>query len=33
LMEDVYWHTQDKMRDMLRRQSGAVAMAPLQLVS
>jgi protoporphyrinogen/coproporphyrinogen III oxidase len=31
LMEDVYWHTQDKMRDMLLRQSGAVAMAPLQL--
>jgi protoporphyrinogen/coproporphyrinogen III oxidase len=33
LMEDVYWHTQDKMRDMLRRQAGTVAMAPLQLAS
>jgi protoporphyrinogen/coproporphyrinogen III oxidase len=27
LMEDVYWHTQDKMRDMLRQRSGDFAMA------
>jgi protoporphyrinogen/coproporphyrinogen III oxidase len=31
LMEDVYWHTQDKMRDLLRHQAGVITMPARQL--